>query len=374
MPSVRAALLSCVLALSVSAPAIALDNLPAGIGGKQFGNGWQFADDKGMTLYTFDRDEGAPGKSKCNGDCTLTWPPLLAAADAKPQGVWSTITREDDTRQWSYKGKPLYLYASDAFVGATFGDGVEGVWRVAFQPIPTPGEIKIGPTILGQSLTDAKGLTLYTLDADSAGKKIGCADACLRTWLPVAAPWLANAFADWTVVVRDNGLRQWAFKNKPLYRHVADVGPGDLSGSNIKGWQAVVLEPAASLPPWATVQASDAGDLIANEKGLTVYSHDFNSRSRRAVLGRQAGCTGDCVDSTDWVPFIAVTDAKPMGSWALAELPDGTKQWSYKGQKLYTNKLDTKAGDFKGIRFGGDRSWAAIMRSGQPMQGVTVGG
>ena len=155
---------------------------------------------------------------------------------------------------------------------------------------------------------------------------------------------------------------------------MADVGPGDLSGSNIKGWQAVVLDPAPSLPPWATVQASDAGDLIANEKGLTVYSHDFNSRSRRAVLGRQAGCTGDCVDSTDWVPFIAVTDAKPMGSWALAELPDGTKQWSYKGQKLYTNKLDTKAGDFKGIRFGGDRSWAAIMRSGQPMQGVTVGG
>ena len=67
MPSVRAALLSCVLALSVSAPAIALDNLPAGIGGKQFGNGWQFADDIGMTLYTFDRDEGARGCEHAGG-------------------------------------------------------------------------------------------------------------------------------------------------------------------------------------------------------------------------------------------------------------------------------------------------------------------
>jgi len=369
----RIAAFSCVIALACSASALALDNLPPGIAGKQLGTGWQFADDKGMTLYTFDRDEGTPGQSSCKGDCAVTWPPVMAPADAKPTAEWSIITREEGA-QWAYKGMPLYRYVNDAFAGGTFGDGVNGVWRVAFEPIPTPGEIKIGLSTLGQVLTDAKGLTLYSFDSDRAGQKSGCKDACLKTWRPLVAPWAGNPFADWSVSIREDGTRQWAFKGQPLYRHIADIAPGEISGSTIKGWHAVVLEPAPPLPPWATVQSSDAGELIANEKGLTVYSHDFNPRNRRAVLGRPAGCKGECVDETEWIPFIAVADAKPMGSWALVPLENGTKQWSYKGQKLYTNLKDTKPGDFKGIRFGGDRSWAAIMRSGQPMQGVTVGG
>ena len=34
-------------------------------------------DDKGMTLYTFDKDTS--GKSTCNGPCAQNWPPLPAA-------------------------------------------------------------------------------------------------------------------------------------------------------------------------------------------------------------------------------------------------------------------------------------------------------
>jgi predicted lipoprotein with Yx(FWY)xxD motif len=370
MQTLRAAFVSCAFVLALAAPAGAIDNLPAGIGGKQLGNGWQFADAKGMTLYTFDRDEGTPGKSGCNGECALAWPPVPAPVDAKPMADWSVITREDGSLQWAYKGMPLYRYAADAFAGSTFGEGVNGTWRIAFEPIPTPGEAKIGATILGQVLTDARGLTLYAFDKDQPGQKSGCAELCLKTWLPLTAPGLANAFGDWSLLVRDNGLRQWAYKGRPLYRHIADVAPGEISGSTIKGWQAVVLEPAPPLPPWATIQSSDAGELIANENGLTVYAHEFNPRNRR----RASNCTGDCIDGVDWKPFVAAADAKPTGSWALIDLPDGTKQWTYKGNKLYTNALDTKPGDFKGIRFGGDRSWAAIMRSGQPMQGVTVGG
>jgi predicted lipoprotein with Yx(FWY)xxD motif len=356
-------------ALALSGQVLAIEGLPPGIGGKMLGHGWQFADASGKTLYTFDRDEGAPGTSTCNGECVVTWPPMLAPADAKPAGDWSTITREDGAAQWAYKGMPLYRYASDAFEYATFGDGVNGAWRTAFQPIATPGEIKITQTILGQVLADAKGLTLYAQEGDKAS----CDTKCLQTWQPIAAPWLGNAFDDFSVVARENGFRQWAFKGKPLYRNIADVGPGEISGHTAKGWKSVVLEPAAPLPPWATVQSSDAGQLIANEQGLTVYAHEFNPRNRRAVLGRPANCVGECVDP-QWIPFIAATDAKPMGSWALVDLPDGKKQWSYKGNKIYTNVADQKPGDFKGIRFGGDRSWAAIMRNGQPMQGVTVGG
>ena len=60
--------------------------------------------DKGMTLYLFDKDSG--GKSACNGPCAGNWPPLKASADAKPMGDYSTITRDDGSKQWAYKGRP----------------------------------------------------------------------------------------------------------------------------------------------------------------------------------------------------------------------------------------------------------------------------
>jgi predicted lipoprotein with Yx(FWY)xxD motif len=82
----------------------------------------------GMTLYTFDKDEG--GKSMCNGPCAANWPPLMAGADAKASGDWSTVTRDDGAKQWAYKGKPVYLWAKDAKPGDKTGDGFNNVWHV----------------------------------------------------------------------------------------------------------------------------------------------------------------------------------------------------------------------------------------------------
>ena len=66
----------------------------------------------GMPLYTFARDT-TPGKSACNGPCATAWPPLSAAATDKDAGDWTVITREDGSKQWAYKGQPLYTYAKD---------------------------------------------------------------------------------------------------------------------------------------------------------------------------------------------------------------------------------------------------------------------
>lgn len=86
-------------------------------------------DSKGMTLYTFDRD--AAGKSNCNGQCAQNWPPLMAAADAKPSGDWTIVTRDDGSKMWAYKGKPVYLWIKDTRAGDTTGDGVNNVWHIA---------------------------------------------------------------------------------------------------------------------------------------------------------------------------------------------------------------------------------------------------
>jgi len=85
----------------------------------------------GMTLYTFDRDVAASGKSVCNGPCATNWPPLMAAQADKPSGDYTVIVRDDGQRQWAFKGKPLYFWAKDTKPGDKTGDGFNKIWQVA---------------------------------------------------------------------------------------------------------------------------------------------------------------------------------------------------------------------------------------------------
>lgn len=90
-----------------------------------------FVGANGMTLYTFDKDTAGAGKSVCNGPCATNWPPLAAAAGDTASGDWSVITRDDGSRQWAYKGKPLYFWAKDQKPGDRSGDGFNKVWQLA---------------------------------------------------------------------------------------------------------------------------------------------------------------------------------------------------------------------------------------------------
>lgn len=83
----------------------------------------------GMSLYTFDKD--AVNKSVCNGPCAANWPPLAAAADAKADGDWTVLARDDGSKQWAYKGKPLYTFVKDQKSGDRTGDGFNQVWHLA---------------------------------------------------------------------------------------------------------------------------------------------------------------------------------------------------------------------------------------------------
>lgn len=87
-------------------------------------------DSKMMTLYTFDNDK-EPNKSACAGNCLNNWPILKAEASDKDMGDWKVITRDDGTKQWAYKGKPLYYFAQDKAPGDKNGDGRGMVWHIA---------------------------------------------------------------------------------------------------------------------------------------------------------------------------------------------------------------------------------------------------
>jgi predicted lipoprotein with Yx(FWY)xxD motif len=88
-------------------------------------------DGDGMTLYIFDRDVAASGKSACNGPCAANWIPQPAADDATPFGSYTVVTRDDGSKQWAYKGKPLYRWSKDRKAGDRMGDNVNDVWHVA---------------------------------------------------------------------------------------------------------------------------------------------------------------------------------------------------------------------------------------------------
>nr|WP_314875216.1 hypothetical protein [uncultured Pseudomonas sp.] len=99
-------------------------------GGMGKAKGGMLVDDKGMTLYTFDKD--SDGKSMCNGDCAKAWPPLMVKDDDKAAaGKWTHIKRDDGSMQWAYDGKPLYTFVKDTAAGQTTGDGMKDVWHVA---------------------------------------------------------------------------------------------------------------------------------------------------------------------------------------------------------------------------------------------------
>lgn len=85
----------------------------------------------GRTLYFFARDTRGSGQSACVDQCATNWPPLGVARSAQAMGDYTVINRADGSKQWAYKGQPLYYFARDAKPGDKLGQGMGGVWSVA---------------------------------------------------------------------------------------------------------------------------------------------------------------------------------------------------------------------------------------------------
>jgi predicted lipoprotein with Yx(FWY)xxD motif len=99
--------------------------------------------------------------------------------------------------------------------------------------------IKTTPAIVSADmLTGNNGMTLYVFDKDVAGSgKSVCNGPCAANWPPLIASDFAlnsdSASSDFTLVVRDDGKKQWALKGKPLYYWVKDQKPGDKTGEGV---------------------------------------------------------------------------------------------------------------------------------------------
>ena len=93
--------------------------------------GSYLTDQDGRTVYVFTKD--TTSTSICNGGCAQAWPPLegVGAAGA---GVNASLigvgSRQDGSKQVTYKGMLLYYWSGDTKAGDINGQNIQGVWFV----------------------------------------------------------------------------------------------------------------------------------------------------------------------------------------------------------------------------------------------------
>jgi predicted lipoprotein with Yx(FWY)xxD motif len=327
------------------------------------------ADASGMTLYTRDANAAMDG----------AWTAAVAPSAAKPEGDWSLRTDAGGIRQWIYRGAPLYRYAGDKAIGDTSGDGAGGAWHaVLFHPgsgISLPDGIAVGeiPDAGGVGLVDGDGLTLYVFDGDpmQGGPTCGADADCARLWRPLEAGAMANPTGQFSALARIDGVTQWTYRRRPVYRFDGDRKPGEANGAG-DSRVSVALIARYFMPAGVSIRRTIDLGAILTTSGAALYQrdrvtseelHEFRIDHGTPALGRSLGtasCNAACAGT--WPPFRAPADAVPSGYWDVLERSDGTRQWAFKGFAMYTYSEDAP-GQIKGngiydlARTGGDAAF-----------------
>jgi predicted lipoprotein with Yx(FWY)xxD motif len=280
----------------------------------------------------------------------------------------------------------LYTSAMDRKPGDTIGGtkigrrssdppgspgGDAPAYRVPIGPSPdVPGQFVVDYGLTGHQLTLANGFSVYTWDGDRPNKS-NCTGACLRTWQPVLAPEVgASAREEWTVIERSPGVKQWAFRGRPLYTYGADPGPGTQHGVDVPGWNIVFTQLAPPPPPEFTRQESAAGIVLADAKGKTIYIYncgddavdqqlcdhpDMPQEYRYAVCG--GGSPARCLTTFPYV--IAANGAKGANeAWSVMAIDpqpgqaDALQVWAYRDRPVFTFARDDRPGSIRAQNWG----------------------
>jgi len=207
-----------------------------------------------------------------------------------------------------------------------------------------PPGVKVEENAAGRTFTTSDGRGLYWSNADVAAKALTCVEACLESRPPLVAPAGATPPTDWSIMTHPNGTLVWAYRDRPLYTAVKDSFAGARLAAG--GAWHLMFEPAA-LPAGLSLSTSLLGRVLADHKGRTLYTR-----------------TGDAPVSGPWQPLTAPALATVAGDWSLVPLPDGTRQWAYKGKPLYRYDNDRDPQDVRG--HGVDGVWSAVILQPAP--------
>ena len=98
-----------------------------------------------------------------------------------------------------------------------------------------------------------------------------------------------------------------------------------------------------------TIQGGDW--ILTDASGLSLYTYVQDPKN-------QSSCSGQCAVS--WPPVAASDKISAVGDFTAVKRSDGSLQWAYKGQPLYTWAGDRKVGDTSGDGVGGVWNLARI--------------
>lgn len=200
-------------------------------------------------------------------------------------------------------------------------------------------ERRVGSPI---ALADANGKTLYTYDRDTVPGKSACVGDCAKAWPPLLVSPNAKPIKNWSVITRNDGAKQWAYKTKPLYTFAKDTEIAQRNGDGMVdgAWHMARFDPVSevTVPPGISVTelVGVNGYGLANKAGLTIYA-----------LKDHGGPTSYA--NSRWIPVTAAELASPMGEFMPISPKDGGRQWSYKGDPLFTYEGDLASGETMGV-------------------------
>ena len=92
----------------------------------------------------------------------------------------------------------------------------------------------------GKIWVNGLGMTLYTFSKDTVVGKSMCNGECATEWPPLPVAANAVASGDWTIVIRDDGSKMWAYEGHPLYTFLDDTKAGDVTGDNKDGFKVAI--------------------------------------------------------------------------------------------------------------------------------------
>ena len=115
----------------------------------------------------------------------------------------------------------LCLWASALSLALT---GTAYAAQVALDQLPYPGVVALSQRSTGKWYYQSfpKFLPLYIFEGEPEGKST-CDEICSAVWPIIQADRKDKPMGLWTIVKRDDGRFQWAFKNKPVYTYFEDA-------------------------------------------------------------------------------------------------------------------------------------------------------
>ena len=213
---------------------------------------------RSVYMLTYD----PPGGTSCTGPCAAIWPPLLtdreaAAGPGVNRDQIGILQRPDGTRQVTYNGHPVYMFAFDMGPGAASGlinggyypdQFAHGVWYLLSPAgMANPGPLAVGSmqsaqgTIIGinpPSPNSSRPFAVYSFSADTPSTS-ACTGTCARYWPPVLVAGSLTAEAGSGVnqaglgtITRPDGTFQVTYYGHPLYFFANDK-PGQTLGEGI---------------------------------------------------------------------------------------------------------------------------------------------